>query len=277
MTHEFSQATLGIKSMLQALLMIVAAFATTHAFAQERLPEYQLAAGDIIRISVFQNPDLTIETRVTENGTITFPLIGAVKVGGLAVPAAEQAIAQALKGGGFLQSPQVNIVLLQNRGNQVSVLGHVARPGRFPLETVNIRVSEMIAIAGGIAPGGADVAILTGLRGGKPFRREIDLVAMFLNGKPEEDLIVSGGDVIYVDRQPVFYVYGEVQRPGSYRVMRNMTIQQALAQGGGLTPRGTERGLRVYRRDGSGVRETTPNPHDPVHPDDVLFVRESVF
>ena len=56
-----------------------------------------------------------------------------------------------------------NIVLLQNRGNQVSVLGQVNRPGRFPLETVNIRLSEMIAIAGGISQTGADVAILTGV------------------------------------------------------------------------------------------------------------------
>ena len=245
--------------------------------AQERRPEYQLAAGDIIRISVFQNPDLTIETRVTENGTVTYPLVGTVKVGGLAIPAAEQAIAQALSSGGFLKSPQVNIVLLQNRGNQVSVLGHVTRPGRFPLETVTLKLSEVIATAGGIALTGADNIIVTGTRDGKPFRREIDFTGMFLNNKPEEDLVVSGGDVIYVDRQPVFYVYGEVQRPGSYRVQRNMTIQQALAEGGGLTPRGTERGLRVYRQGGSGVREIVPNPQDAVHPGDVLFVRESIF
>jgi len=87
--------------------------------------EYQLGDGDSIRVLVFQNPELTVETRVTERGTITYPLIGNVAIGGMTIPGAEQAIAKALSDGGFIQRPQVNIVLLQNRGNQVSVLGHV--------------------------------------------------------------------------------------------------------------------------------------------------------
>lgn len=268
------EIALQITRLLLLALLSVAAVGT---IAQQRQPEYELAAGDIIRITVFQNPDLTVETRVTENGTVSYPLIGTVKVGGLTIPAAEQTIAGALKSGGFLQSPQVNIALLQNRGNQVSVLGQVTRPGRFPLETVNIRVSEMIAIAGGIAPTGADVAIITGIRDGRPFRKEIDIAEMFLNNRLQDDILVSGGDVVYVHRQPLFYVYGEVQRPGSYRVERNMTIQQALAQGGGPTLRGTERGLRVYRRGPNGTQEIRPEPHDAVQPNDVLFIRESIF
>ena len=224
---------------LSALLFVLAAAIAVCANAQDKQLEYQLGAGDTIRIVVFQNADLTLETRVTENGTITFPLIGTIKIGGLTIGAAEQIIAKALKDGGFIQAPQVNIVLLQNRGNQVSVLGQVNRTGRFPLETVNIRLSEMIAIAGGIAATGADVAILTGVREGKPFRKEIDIAGMFLANKLQDDIVVSGGDVIYVHRQPLFYIYGEVQKPGSYRVERNMTLRQALAQGGGPTLRGS--------------------------------------
>ena len=148
-----------------------------------------LGKGDSIRIVIFQNPDLTVETRVTENGTISYPLIGSIRVGGFTIPAAERAIAKALSDGGFIQKPQVNIVLLQNRGNQVSVLGAVNRAGRFPLETFDTRVSEMIAIAGGIAPTGADIAILTGVREGKPFRREIDIAEMFLDNKLDNDLV----------------------------------------------------------------------------------------
>src|SRR6476620_7358534 len=127
-----------------ALLLILLALAASCARAQERQPEYQIGNGDNIRIQVFQNPDLTIETRVTENGTISYPLVGTVRVGGLTIPAAEQAIAKALSDGGFIQKPQVHIVLLANRGNQVSVLGAVNRAGRFPLETFNTRISEML-------------------------------------------------------------------------------------------------------------------------------------
>jgi len=269
---------MSLQRWLPPLLLVLAATLGLGAQAQNKYPEYRLGPGDTIRIFVYQNPDLTLETRVTENGNITFPLIGILGIGGMTIASAEQTIARTLQAGGFIKQPQVNILLVQNRGNQVSVLGQVNRPGRFPLETFNTRLSEMVATAGGIAPTGADVAILTGTRGGKPFRREIDIAGMFINENLDGDLMVAGGDVIYVYRAPMFYIYGEVQRSGSYRVERNMTIRQALAQGGGLTVRGTERALRLYRNgSGNGVQTHTPNLDDLVHPDDVLYVRESLF
>lgn len=248
------------------------------AYAQDKPSEYRLGDGDTIRIAVFQNPDLTLETRVSENGTITFPLIGTIKVGGLTLTSAGDAIAGALKTGGFIQNPQVNVQLLLNRGNQVSVLGQVGRPGRYPLETFSTRLSEMIAVAGGISPTGADSVTITGTRGGKPFSRDIDLVGMLLDKKMDNDFVVSGGDIIYVHRQPMFYIYGEVQRAGSFRVERGMTVRQALATGGGVSTRGTERNLRVYRRDKNGsMGQSTVDLNDLVQPDDVLYVRESLF
>lgn len=246
--------------------------------AQETSSEYRLGPGDSIRITVFHNPDLTLETRVSENGAINFPLIGAVTIGGMTIAAAEATIARALRAGNFLQKPQVNINLLQYRGSQVSVLGQVSRPGRYPLETLNTRLSEMLATAGGVTPVGADVVTVTGTREGKPFRREIDIRNLSQGSQMQDDIILIGGDVVYVDRAPMFYIHGEVQRPGSYRVERGMTVRQALAQGGGLSVRGTERGLRLYRRGADGVVETlSPEMNDLIRADDVLQVRESLF
>ena len=267
-----------LKKLLPALLLVLAAGFATLAQAQDKQAEYQLGPGDTIRVLVFQNPDLTLETRVSENGTISYPLIGTVRIGGMTVSRAEQTIANALRTGGFIKQPQVNILLVVSRGNQVSVLGLVNRPGRYPLETFNTRISEMLAIAGGVAPTGADVVILTGTRDGKPFRKEIDIAGMLLNNNLQEDIVVAGGDVIYVHRAPMFYIYGEVQRPGSFRIERGMTVRQALAQAGGLTPRGTERGLSLQRRNAEGALETLrPNFDDLVRPDDVFQVRESLF
>lgn len=263
--------------LLLALVFSSAGLLCNPAIAQDPQPEYQLGPGDSIRVVVFQNPDLTVETRVTENGTISYPLIGSLRVGGLTIPAAELAIARALEAGKFIERPQVNIVLVQNRGNQVSVLGAVNRAGRYPLETFNTRLSEIVAIAGGISAGGADIAIVTGTRNGKPLRREIDIAGMFLDNQLSQDLFVAGGDVIYVHRQPVFYIYGEVQRPGSYRLERAMTVRQALAQSGGPTARGTVRGLRIFRRDAARVEAVAPELDDAVKPDDVLFVQESLL
>ena len=277
-----------MKSMMQRIMFLVfcglvAGLAGFGAQAQEKQQatqqgDYQLGAGDAIRILVFQNPDLTLDSRGSEGGNITYPLIGAVQIGGLTISGAEKKIATALKAGGFVQQPQVNIVLIQVRGNQVSVLGQVNRPVRFPLETFNTRVSDMLATAGGATAVGDDVAIVTGIRDGKPFRKQIDIPSLYLGDKPDADIILSGGDSIYVHRAPVFYIYGEAQRPGAFRIERNMTVMQALSTGGGPTARGSESRLRLHRRTADGgIEKISPELTDPIKPDDVLYVREALF
>lgn len=269
------------KAIFRMVSLFAAFFVIMSAAAQDKppmQPDYPLGGGDDIRILVFQNPDLTTEARVSENGKISFPLIGEVQIGGLSVGEAEKRIASALKDGGFVQQPQVNIVLVAVRGSQVSVLGQVNRPGRFPLETLNVRVSDILAAAGGVTPAGDDIAILTGQRDGKPFRKEIDIPALYLGGKMDNDIVLAAGDSIYVHRAPIFYIYGEAQHPGPYRIERGMTVMQALAQGGGLTPRGTEYRLRLNRRNADGAVETLfPKMTDPVLANDVIYVRESIF
>jgi polysaccharide export outer membrane protein len=236
---------------------------------------YRLASGDAIRVVVFQNPDMTLETRVSEDGSISYPLVGTIA---LDIGSAERKIAKALQDGGFLKQPQVNIELVKILGNKIAVLGQVNKPGAYPLETFNMRVSQLLAEAGGLSASGADRMILTGTRDGKPYRREIDVDALYKLDQTDQDVPVSGGDTIYVPRAATFYIYGEVARPGSYRIDRNMTMRQALAAGGGLTARGTERRLRVVRRNAQGVPEkTSADLNDPVSPDDVIYVNESIF
>lgn len=249
------------------------------ALAQEKIYDDKLGPGDTVRIQVFQNPDLTLESRVQESGNITYPLIGSVKLAGLSVVEAEKNIAAALKSGGFMQLPQVTITTVQTRRKQVSVLGAVGRPGQFPLEAINTKLSDMVAIAGGISPAGSDTVIVTGQRDGKPFRQEVNMSAMYLEGKVSNDIVLQGGDVVYVNRAPVFYVYGEAQRPGAFRLERNMTFMQALVMAGGPSARGTEKRLRLHRQNLEGVAKeaVSPDLSDLVQPDDVIFVRESLF
>jgi polysaccharide biosynthesis/export protein len=240
--------------------------------------EYRLGAGDVIRIAVFQNPDLTLETRVTESGLVSYPLLGNIRLGGQSVTQAEALIAEGLRSGNFVRQAQVTITVLQVRGHQASVLGQVNRPGRFPLETGDVRLTDLLAMAGGTGPNGSDVLVVTGVRDGQPFRREVDLPTLFAAGGHERNLPIRNGDVVWVDRQPQVYIYGEVQRPGPMRLERGMTLMQALATGGGLTQRGTEKGIRVHRRDPDGaVRVVTPGMDDRVQDGDVVYVRESLF
>jgi polysaccharide export outer membrane protein len=240
--------------------------------------DYALGAGDVIKITVFQNPDLATETRVSEAGTITFPLIGSVGVGGQAPSEVEQLIAKRLRDGGFVNRPQVNVVVLQFKSMQVSVLGQVNRPGKYPLEQTRNRLTEVLAVAGGVTTLGADVVTLITHENGKERRLEIDLPALLQSGDKTKDAVLKSGDVIFVPRYPVFYIHGEVQRPGQYRLERDMTVQQALAVGGGLTIRGTQRGLQISRREGNGKPLTREaQPAEEVRADDVIFVKESLF
>jgi len=241
--------------------------------------EYRLGAGDVVRIVVYQNPDLTMETRVSETGVISFPLLGNVRVGGLGISAAEKLIADGLKNGNFVKQPQVTLVLLQVKGNQASVLGQVNRPGRYPIETADMRLTDLLATAGGVATTGGDQLVLTGTRAGKPFRQEIDLASVFsAEQNRTKDVLIQNGDVLWVDRAPIVYIYGEVQRPGQVRLERGMTVMQVLAAGGGVTQRGTERGIRVHRKGADGkVQIMQPGMDDSVRDGDVVFVKESLF
>lgn len=259
---------------LLALMMMVTAMA--HAAPQA---DYVLGIGDVIRVTVYQNVDLTLETRVSEGGAISYPLLGSVKIGGLSVSEAEKKIATGLRDGNFLKQPQVSILVLQVKGNQVSVLGLVNRPGRYPLETTNTKLSEALAQAGGIVIGsGSDTVIVTGTRNGQPFRQEIDFPTVFAATRASEDLLLQNGDTIYVDRTPYVYIYGEVQRPGNMRLERDMTLMQALATASGLTLRGTEKGIRVHRKQPDGsVKVLQPGMNDKLEKDDIVYVKESLF
>jgi polysaccharide export outer membrane protein len=246
------------------------------AVAQQ--PEYLISPGDILRISVYKNPEMTNDVRVSEGGTIGFPLIGSVPVARLTLPGAERKIAQMLKDGGFVLNPQVNILLMQAFGNQISVIGQVNRPGRYPIEAAGGHLSGMLAAAGGIAVSGADVVIVTGTRNGQPFRREIDVVKMSSSGNTADDIALAGGDTLFVNRAPLFYIYGQVQRPGQFRLERDMTVMQALASGGGVTGKGSRRGIVLHRRDANGkVRELDVSLDDDVHDEDVIYVKEALF
>lgn len=240
--------------------------------------EYRLGSGDVVRINVFQNPDLTLESRITETGVISYPLLGTVRIGGLTVTAAEKLLADGLRNGNFVKQPQVTLLVLQVRGNQASVLGQVNRPGRYPIEVADMRLSDLLASAGGTAAGGADLVVVTGTRNGQPYRLEVDLPLLFAAGGRDKDILIHNGDTVWVDRQPLVYIYGEVQRPGPMRLERDMTLLQALATGGGLTQRGTEKGIRVHRKDEQGnVRVMEPQMTGKLLPGDVVFVRESLF
>lgn len=319
-----------------------------------------LGAGDMLRITVYDNPDLTTETRVTSDSTINFPLIGEVNISGQSVPQVEKLIASELENQGFLRNPQVNIVVTEFLSQQVSILGNVAKPKRIPLhrnvtltdvlamaggttelgsDTVSIisknsdtatkeklnlteildgkrsdvmvspgdiiyvhglqvsvlgavnspgkfpitdessTISDFIALAGGISSSGSDEVTVTRQSPGKQEKHTvINLNEMFTGENSLQNMGLQEGDVVYVPREPKFYIYGEVNNSGAYRYEKNMTVFQALAIGGGLSPRGTENGLTLKRKNTEGEFETHEvSGTTTIQKDDVIYVKEALF
>ncbi len=257
-------------------LACCAALALALSAAAQTKSRETLGAGDSVRVTVFQNPDLTTESRLSDEGSVVMPLIGEVNFSGLTPAQAGSRVAERLKKGNFILNPQVSVSLLTVRSRQVSVLGQVTRPGKYALEDKSSRLTDILAVAGGVTAAGADYVTITRANGKE--RRDVDIAAMMRSGDLSKNLEVQNGDTVYVGRAPTFYIHGEVQRSGVYRLEPNMTVMQALAAGGGITLRGTQRGMKIHRRNEQGNLVTlNAKLTDPVQADDVIFVKESLF
>jgi polysaccharide export outer membrane protein len=237
-----------------------------------------LGPGDTVRITAFRYPDLTTEVRISEEGKINMPMIGPVTLQGMTPDQAARHIAERMKSGNYILNPQIDVAVLEARSRQVSVLGFVTRPGRYMLEGVTAKVTDVLAMAGGLVPAASDTAIVKRTRGGKSESFNIDLAAIIQGGDDSKDIEVGSGDSLFVPKAPVVYVYGEVTRAGAYRLEPGMTVMQAISLAGGVTPRGSESRAKLRRRGSDGEWTETPAKQiDPVSADDVIYVRESLF
>ncbi len=235
-----------------------------------------LGAGDSIRVNVFGQPDLATETVVGDDGSVSLPLIDRVQVAGLSTQQASDRVAAAYESGGFLKQPQVNITIEELRSRQISVLGSVASPGRFPLES-STTVLDALALAGGItAQGSRTVALVR--RGGDRHQRYSINLDQLLTAQNTGTIDLQAGDTIYVPVAPKFYIYGEVRRPDAYPLPESITVMQAISLGGGLTDRGSDSKVKLKRtlEDGRTVTRSV-GLEDRVQPDDVIVVKERLF
>jgi polysaccharide biosynthesis/export protein len=237
--------------------------------------DYPIGAGDLVRISVFNHQELGADVRVSQAGTITFPLIGELKAAGLSPHELEKIVAHGLADGGFVPHPQVSVLVTDYQSQRFSVLGQVSRPGQYPLMTEVTVINALAAAGGALNLVAADEATLLRRDG---TRVPIDLISLF-QGDPRQNTTLGAGDTLYVPRAAQFYIYGAVQRPGSYRLERGMTVAQAISTGGGLTPRGSEHRVAVLRRayPGGKQQQVSVDGEDLVQPDDVLRIKESLF
>lgn len=255
-----------------ALCLLVVSLFCHGALAQD----YTLGAGDVVKIQVYEQPDLTTAMPITQRGTVRFWLLGDVAVAGLTPGQAEEKLASLLEKGGYIKDPQVFVMVEEYRSQQVAVLGWVNKPGKYPIEGTS-SIVDILAQAGGLKDDAGDVITIIRQSGGQSTKTPVDIGLLYV-GDLVQNRKLDPSDLIVVPRMDVFYIYGQVKSPGQYRLARDMTLMQALSLGGGLTPRGTEKGVRVTRRGkGGSVEELTVGLTDYLQPNDVLYVKESLF
>jgi polysaccharide biosynthesis/export protein len=242
-------------------------------------PLSPLGAGDSVTLHVFGQPDMDGVLVVADDGAIRPPLIGTVQVKGLSTQEAARRIEKLLKDGGYFVDPHVTLTMTQSLSQRVSVLGEVRTPGRYAVDS-KTSIVDLLAQAGGETELASDtVYILRTDSGGKVNRYPVSLRALTNGGATSAARGLLGGDLVYVPKADQFYILGEVQRPGMYKIEDQLTVIKAVSLAGGVTAKGTTRRIEVKHagRNGSDPVTTKAGPNDLVEPDDVIRVKESIF
>jgi polysaccharide export outer membrane protein len=238
----------------------------------------RLGPGDSVSIQVYGQPDMSSTEYVADDGSINLPLVGHVQVTGLSPVEAGTKVESALSKGQFLVDPHVSITIVQSRSQRVVVLGEVRTPGRYPVDP-NSSIMDLLAQAGGLTEKAADTGyVIRTDAAGNATRTPVDLRGMVAGSGPVGSLDLRGGDSLLVPPAEQFYIYGEVTTPSMYRLEPGMTVIQAIARAGGITPRGSERRVEIKRptKDGKYL-VIHAKAEDRIEPDDVIRVKESIF
>lgn len=239
-----------------------------------------IGRGDLLRVTVLGESELSQKVRVRDSGKLTLPLIADVEVGGLSTAEASTVIARKYVDAKLLKHPEVSVFIEEYATQTVSVLGQVVRPGSVSISTTRTLV-DVLAMVGGLTEL-ADRHI-TVERGGA--RREV--IEVFLSNKAEDalnaDIEIFPGDKILVPKAGVVYVLGDVGRPGGYVMQNNsrLTVLEAIAMAAGVNKTASEGHARLIHNSNGQFRERDlplkdieqgKAPDELLQADDVIYI-----
>lgn len=277
--------------LLVAALCAAATLTGQHAFAADApitiaMPQpaasqkVQLGPGDQVRVDFFGLPDLTANSTVGEDGAIRLPLLpNPVKVVGMSPTEAAKVIESEYLREDLLVDPHAQVTVMSSSSQRVSVIGEVRTPGRYLIES-NTTVLDLIALAGGLTDKASDiVSVLRPDASGKTQAIEVDTRSLLSSaGKGTLDVqAVRGGDSIVVPKA-TFLINGEVKQPGEFRIESGMTVSQAVARAGGVTPLGSESRIEIERRvEGGKIVTIKAKKGTRIESGDIIKVKERLF
>jgi len=241
--------------------------------------DYVVGEGDVIAIKVYENDDLSTTARVTYEGNVTVPLLGQITVKDMTVSEIEEKISRLLKDG-YIVDPQVSVFINEYRSRKAIILGQVNKPGIYELRE-DTSLLELISKAGGLTKTDCTKAIIKRKEGESDNGEniiKINIKNLVENGESVLNILIRNGDSIYIPKQDVYYVTGEVKKPDVYDHEESTSVIKAITMAGGFTAKASKTGIKIIRKieDREEVISEV-NMDVPVFPDDVIVVPESFF
>lgn len=241
--------------------------------------DYVVGGEDVLKITVYNHPDLTTTERVSGEGKITLPLIGEIRVANMTTDKVAKEIAARLADG-YIVDPNVSVFVVEFRSKKTIIMGQVNKPGIYMLSG-NTTFLELLSLAGGLTKDAGDTAIIKrkpSEGGKKEGLITIDLNRLIVQGETSLDISLMDGDSVYVAKAGVFYVTGEVRKPDSYKHEEGLTVLKAITMAGGFTDKASSSRIRIIRKiaEKEKVIERV-GTDEPVLPDDIIIVPESFF
>jgi polysaccharide biosynthesis/export protein len=242
-----------------------------------------IVPGDLLDISEFHTPEFHSAVRVSAAGTVKLPMIGEVRVDGMEEMEAANTIAATLVARGLLNHPEVFVLITAYVGQDVSVLGEVARPGMYPY-TLHHRLFDLISAASGLSPAAGRMANIYH-RNDPNTAHPVVLDASGAD-RGEHNPELTPGDTVQVSRAGLVYVVGDVIRPGGFTVdpTQEFTVLKALSLAWGPSQNAAVQKAILIREQKAGRTVTTLNlkrmlrgqdPDLPIEDHDILFVPDS--
>lgn len=273
-------------------IVIVATMAIGHQIPDSIIREYMIGPKDLLEIKVQEVPELaSLSVRVSEDGSITLPLAGSVKIEGLTKDQVENLIARTLIDRKLVRNPQVSIFIREYKSQMVSLIGAVTKPGPYQL-VGRLTLLDIISQAGGFKENAANEIFV--LREGKQIGGatiRIDLEDLTVNGNQKLNIPLQAGDVVNIpiDELVSIFVFGAVRNPGvvQFKKSKKISIVQAIAQAGGISESGKYSGITIKRALKDGKEENIvvdlkdvisgKRPNIVLQEGDVVFVKESIW